>query len=73
MKRKALTEIQVENLLEQLDELRQKVNRRNQQLTLARYRLGNAKRNIKRLQEIIAYQRQRIVQLHPSEAVHSSS
>lgn len=70
MKSKALSESQIENLIELVDELQQKIKRKNQHLTLARHRLGNAKRSIKRLQEIIAYQRERILELHQCDRVN---
>jgi hypothetical protein len=71
MKRKALTETQIENLIELVDELQQKIKRKNEQLTLARHRLGNAKRSIKRLQQIIAFQRERILELHQVEVINN--
>ncbi|MBA4056533.1 MAG: hypothetical protein C0490_17595 [Marivirga sp.] len=73
MKRKTLTETQTENLIELVNELRQKVKRKHEHLTLARHRLGNAKRSIKRMQEIIAYQRERILELHQGDRINSES
>jgi hypothetical protein len=71
MNKKPLSETQIENLIELVKELQQKVKKKNEHLTLARYRLGNAKRSIKRLQEIIAYQRERILELHQGEGIHN--
>jgi hypothetical protein len=71
MNRKPLTEAQIENLIELVNELQQKVKKKNEHLTLARYRLGNAKRSIKRLQEIIAYQRERILELHQADGINN--
>lgn len=73
MKRKTLTETQIENLIELVGEFQRKIKKKNEQLTLARHRLGNAKRNIKRLQQIIAYQRERILQLHLAEGIERES
>lgn len=73
MEKKNLSEGQIENLIELVAELQQKIARKNQQLSQARHRLGNAKRSIKRLQGIIAYQRERIVQLHQGEDAPGTS
>lgn len=70
MNKKPLSDTQIENLIELVNELQQKVKKKNEQLTLARHRLGNAKRSIKRLQEIIAYQRERILELHQGEGIN---
>lgn len=67
MRRKFLTESQIENIIELVNELQLKLKRKNEQLTLSRRRLNKAKSNIKRLQGIISYQRERILDLHRSE------
>ena len=69
MKRRELTDSQIENLIEQLSELKEKLKRKNSQLTNARHRLNNARHTIKRLQGIVSYQRDRILELYGSEEV----
>lgn len=69
MKDKELTETQIENLIELVDELQRKLKKKNLQLAVSRGRLNNAKRTVKRLQEIIAYQRERILKLYTGEAI----
>ena len=64
---KNLSETQIENLIELVNELQQKLKRKNEHLTMSRQRLNNAKRNIKRLQGIISYQRERILKLYNHE------
>ena len=64
-----LSEEQIGNLIELVNELQLKLKRKNERLTISRHRLSNAKRNIKRLQEIIAYQRERILKLHGREDI----
>jgi hypothetical protein len=44
--------------------LSEKLKKRNADLTLARHRLGKAKQQIKRLDGIVSYQRDRIIELH---------
>ena len=52
-------ELQYENSI-----LKQKVKKRNEDLSRARFRLRKAKAEIVRLKEIVSYQRARIVELH---------
>lgn len=63
-----LSETQIENLIELAGELKQKLKKKNANLTVARQRLRKAKREIVRLQQIIEYQQKRIVELHPRQA-----
>jgi len=69
MKSRQLTDSQIENLIEQVGELKEKLKKKNLQLTVARHRLNNARHTIKRLQGIVSYQRDRILKLYGSEDV----
>jgi hypothetical protein len=69
MKRRELTENQIENLIELVNELQGKLKKKNLQLTALRGRLNNAKRAINRLQGIVAYQRDRILKLHETDVI----
>ena len=69
MKDRELTETQIENLLELVDELQGKLKKKTSQLTAMRGRLSNAKRTIKRLQGIVSYQRDRILKLYKNVVV----
>jgi hypothetical protein len=69
MKGRELTETQIENLIELVKELQGKLKKKNVQLTVARGRLANAKRAIKRLQGIVSYQRDRILKLYDNDVV----
>jgi hypothetical protein len=68
-----LSETQIENLIELVQELQLKLKRKNEYLTMSRHRLSNAKRNIKRLQGIISYQRERILKLYNHEVIDTNS
>jgi hypothetical protein len=67
MKDRELTETQIENLIELVNELEGKLKKKNLQLTVLRGRLNNAKLTIKRLQGIVSYQRERIVKLYKND------
>ena len=69
MKDRELTETQIENLIELVNELKGKLKKKNLQLIVLRGRLNNAKLTIKRLQEITSYQRDRIVTLYKNDAL----
>ena len=69
MKRRELTETQIENLIELVNELQGKLKKKNSQLAALRGRLNNAKRAINRLQGIVAYQRDRILKLHETDVI----
>jgi len=63
MNKRTLSESQVANILDLVQELERKVKRKNDQLNVARQRLANAKQTIRRLQGVIAFQRERILDL----------
>ena len=69
MKRRELTETQIENLIELVNELQGKLKKKNLQLAALRGRLNNAKGAINRLQGIVAYQRDRILKLHETDVI----
>jgi hypothetical protein len=53
-----------DELLQENLALKQKLKKRNEELSRARFRLRKAKAEISRLKEIVTYQRGRIVELH---------
>lgn len=53
-----------EELVALVGALSVKLKKRNEDLTLARHRLSKAKQQIKRLEGIVSYQRDRIIELH---------
>ena len=61
MKGRELTDTQIENLIELVNELQAKLKKKNMQLAALRERFNNAKRTTKRLQGIVTYQRDRIL------------
>lgn len=63
MKRE-LTETQIENLIELVDELKGKLKKKSLQVAALRGRLNTARRTIKRLKGIVEYQRGRIVKFY---------
>jgi len=69
MKDRELTETQIENLIELVNELQGKLKKKNLQLAILRGRLTKAKLTIKRLQGIVSYQRDRILKLYKNVAV----
>ena len=69
MKRRELTETQIENLIELVNELQSKLKKKNLQLAALRERLNNAKRSINRLQGIVVYQRDRILKLYETDVI----
>jgi predicted nucleic acid-binding Zn-ribbon protein len=69
MKGRELTESQIENLMELVNELQGKLKKKNLQLTALRDRLNNAKRTIKRLQGIVTYQRDRILKFYDADVI----
>ena len=73
MKDKELTETQIENLIELVNELQGKLKKKNLQLALLRGRINNAKRTIKRLQGIVNYQRDRILTFYSDSTTESIS
>jgi hypothetical protein len=71
MKNKELTETQIENLIELVNELQGKLRKKNVQLSVLRGRINNAKRTIKRLQGIVGYQRDRILNFYAGSTPES--
>lgn len=69
MKRRELTETQIENLIELVNELQGKLKKKNLQLAALRERFNNAKRSINRLQGIVVYQRDRILKLYETDVI----
>ena len=55
-----------EDLLNEIQQLNEKLKKKTEDLSRARFRLRKAKISITRLKEIVAYQRSRIVELHDS-------
>lgn len=62
-----LSEEQIENLIDLVNEQKSKLKKKNEQLAITRQRLSNAKRTIKRLQTSLDFQRERILELHRGE------
>jgi TolA-binding protein len=67
MKDRQLTDTQIENLIELVNELQDKLKKKKLQVTVLRARLNNAKGTIKRLQGIVEYQRGRIVKFYENK------
>ena len=67
MKRTVLTELETEDLVDLVKNLRSKLKRKHQHLTVAKLRLGKAKDSINRLQGIVVYQRERILELYKEQ------
>ncbi len=68
MKMKAeLAEASVDELLEAIHDLEVKLKKKTEDLTRTRDRLNKSRSNVKRLKEIINYQRQRILQLYDKD------
>ncbi len=65
MKLKAeLAEASVDELLETIEDLQLRLKKKTEDLTRTRDRLNKSRSTVKRLKEIINYQRQRILQLY---------
>ena len=71
MKDRELTETQIENLIELVNELQGKLKKKNLQLAVLRARINNAKRTIKRMQGIVTYQRDRILNFYTGSTTES--
>ncbi len=67
MKRIALEEKEKDELVELVRELQLKLKRKHQRLSNAETRLGKAKDSIGRLQGIVTYQRERILELYKEQ------
>jgi hypothetical protein len=64
MKRSALEEKEKDELVWLVKELQMKLKRKHQRLATTEIKLGKAKENINRLQGIVTYQRERILELY---------
>jgi uncharacterized protein (UPF0305 family) len=53
-----------EELIGIVNDLKEKLKKRNQDLTRTRERLSKARSRIQKLKGIVSYQRERIIQLH---------
>jgi len=62
--KKDLSGATTEDLLIEIQQLNEKLKKKTEDLSRARFRLRKAKILITRLKEIVAYQRSRIVELH---------
>lgn len=62
-----MVETEPEELVELVNELQQKLKRKNKHLNVARERLGRAKDNVEKLRGIVAYQRERILELYKGQ------
>lgn len=62
-----LAEASVDELLEAIHDLEVKLRKKTEDLTRTRDRLNKSRSNVKRLKEIINYQRQRILQLYDKD------
>lgn len=67
MKKTTLNQLETEDLIGLVETLRSKLKRKHQHLTTARIRLGKAKASIEKLQGIIVYQRERILELYKEQ------
>ena len=65
MRKPTLTVSEQNTLIEMVAELELKLKKRNAQLRQARTRLNVAKVRISKMKETVAFQRQRILELHP--------
>jgi hypothetical protein len=59
-------ETTTEEMIGVIRELEERLKKKTEDLTRTRDRLNKARGNVKRLKEIITYQRQRIIQLYES-------
>jgi hypothetical protein len=59
-----LTGATAEDLSNEIQHVKEKLKKKTEDLSRARFRLRKAKVTIARLKEIVAYQRSRIVELH---------
>ena len=62
--KKEVTGSTAEELAVEVIQLKEKLKKKTEDLSRARFRLRKAKIQITRLKEIVAYQRSRIVELH---------
>lgn len=67
MKRIVLEEKEKDELVELVKELQLKLKRKHERLINAETRLGRARDNVNRLQGIVIYQRERILELYKEQ------
>lgn len=67
MKKMMLHEMHTEDLVGLIHELNLKLKRKHERLVAAESRLGRAKDSVSRLQGIVAYQRERILELYKEQ------
>jgi hypothetical protein len=67
MKRIALEEKEKDELVWMVKELQMKLKRKHQRLAATETKLGKAKENINRLQGIVIYQRERILEFYKEQ------
>jgi hypothetical protein len=67
MSRTRLEEYDKAQLLEEIDILKKKLNKKKAELKTTRSRLANYKERVRRSKATIAYQRSRILQLYAAE------
>lgn len=67
MKKGMLNQLEPEELVGLVEALEMKLKRKHQHLTTAKVRLGKAKDSITRLQGIVIYQRERILELYKEQ------
>lgn len=67
MKKIDLNKYSREELAELVEMLQEKLKKRNDQLKMARHRLNNAKNRVRRMQEVVSFQRERILELYSAE------
>jgi len=64
MKRRNLKEAPHDELIGIVNDLTEKLKKKNKDLTRTRERLNTARSRIQKLKGIVTYQRERIIQLH---------
>lgn len=62
--KKKLADSSKEELVEMVAALHEKLKKKNEDITRTRHRLSKAKQKIRRLEGIVTYQRDRIIELH---------
>lgn len=64
MAQRKLKDVNPEELIGMVNNLTEKLKKRNQDLTRTREQLTKARLRIRKLKTIVTYQRERIIQLH---------
>jgi hypothetical protein len=68
MKLEIGAETTTEEMVDIIRDLEGKLKKKTEDLTRTRNRLNKSRNNVRRMKEIIAYQRQRIIQLYEAES-----